>query len=289
MRYQFLRFPEGKAKAVTLSYDDGCVADLRFSDVITKAGLKCTFNLNSNELRREIISDEQIKEKFLDRGHEIAVHGALHVAAGCQRPIEGIKEVLNCRTELETRFNRIIRGMAYPDSGVRYFENGTSYETIKEYIKDLDIAYARSLGGDNDGFRLPTDWYSWMPTAHHSNPKIMEYIDKFLSLDLTKGWVSGLSPRLFYMWGHSFEFDNNNNWDLLDKICEKLGGHEDIWYATNIEIYDYVKAYNSLIHSADSQIIYNPSLYTVWFVIDGTLYSIKPGETLRLDLSEIKE
>ena len=38
MRYKFLRFPGGKAKAVTLSYDDGCADDKRFSDVITKAG-----------------------------------------------------------------------------------------------------------------------------------------------------------------------------------------------------------------------------------------------------------
>ena len=27
MRYRFLRYPEGKAKAVTFSYDDGCRAE----------------------------------------------------------------------------------------------------------------------------------------------------------------------------------------------------------------------------------------------------------------------
>ena len=58
MRYRFLRYPGGKAKAVTLSYDDGCVTDKRFSDVITKAGLKCTFNICSNSS----LSDEEIKE-----------------------------------------------------------------------------------------------------------------------------------------------------------------------------------------------------------------------------------
>ena len=24
---------------------------------------------------------------------------------------------------------------------------------------------------------------------------------------------------------------------MLDKICEKLGGYDDIWYATNMETY----------------------------------------------------
>ena len=84
-----LRFPEGKAKAVTLSYDDGAPSDLRFSDVITKAGLKCTFNLSANGK----VTDEQYKEYMLDRGHEIATHGARHRANCMQRPIEGIKDV----------------------------------------------------------------------------------------------------------------------------------------------------------------------------------------------------
>ena len=40
MRYKFLRFPGGKPKAVTLSYDDGVPEDRRFSDTITKYGIK---------------------------------------------------------------------------------------------------------------------------------------------------------------------------------------------------------------------------------------------------------
>lgn len=118
----------------------------------------------------------------------------LHVAPGMQRPIEGIKEVLNCRLELEERFDRIIRGMAYPDTGVIYFENGADYETVKKYLCDLGIVYARTLGGDNDKFRMPTDWYKWMPTAHHKNPEIMNYIDKFLSIDTSAGWCSIRNP-----------------------------------------------------------------------------------------------
>ena len=55
--------------------------------------------------------------------------------------------------------------------------------------------------------------------------------------------------NLFYLWGHSYEFDNNNNWDHIEKICEKLANRDDIWYATNMEIYEYVTAYNSLIYS----------------------------------------
>jgi len=277
IKYQFLKFPGGKSKAVTLSYDDGIVEDLRFSDVITNAGLKCTFNLNSKVLRKDGITDQQIQEKFLDRGHEVAVHGYLHTAPGCQRPIEGIKEVLYCRLELEERFDRMIRGMAYPDRGVKFFENDTSYEIIRNYLKDLGIVYARTVGPTNYDFYLPEDWHKWMPSVHHSSPDVFKCIDEFLNIKFTKGKHG---PRLFYMWGHAYEFERNNNWDLLDKICEKLGGHEDIWYATNMEIYEYVNAYYLLVHSADASKVYNPTLHTIWFVTNGETYVIKPGETI---------
>ena len=173
--------------------------------------------------------------------------------------------------------------MAYPDSGITAFENGATYENIRQCLSDLDIVYSRTLGQDNNSFQVPTDWYQWMPTAHHDNPLIFDYIKEFTEINLDNGYGCSRTPKLFYLWGHSYEFDRNHNWDHLVFICEKLGNRQDIWYATNMEIYNYVTAYNSLEFSADSKIVYNPTLLTVWFDIDGDLYSIKSGETLILD------
>ena len=283
MRYQFMRFPEGRAKALTFSYDDGCRDDIRMADTLTKYGLKGTFNINGDKFQPQL-SKEEIEEHILGKGHEVAVHGEYHRANGSLRAIEGITEVLKCRLDLEKKFGRIIRGMAYPDTGVTRFCNGANYDKIKQYLTDLDIAYSRTLGGDNDSFDMPTDWHKWMPTMHHNNPKAMEYLDKFISMDLsTNIYYAVRHPKLFYIWGHSFEFSNNNNWEILDAICQKVSGREDIWFATNIEIYDYVKAYESLVYSADGNMIYNPTLKTVWFDGDGQLYKIESGETLIIE------
>ena len=284
MKYQFLRFPEGKAKAVTLSYDDGCLQDLRFAELITGYGLKCTFNLCSDVCRSTPLTKEQVETYFLSAGHEIAVHGALHRAEGNLRPIEGIRDILDCRLELEERYGRIIRGMAYPDFGIRRMSCHTSYEAVKQYAKELDIVYCRTLGKDNNEFYLPEDWHCWMPTAHHNNPKLMDWIREFVEMDpSTIPYRANRAPRLFYLWGHSFEFDRDNNWELVDAIGQNLGGREDIWYATNMEIYEYVTAYHSMIYSADGRRIYNPTLHTVWFDVDGKLYTSHPGETLVID------
>ena len=282
-RYRFMRYPEGRAKAVTLSYDDGIPEDKRFSDIISEYGIKCTFNLNAKILRGDALTDEEIKEYMIGRGHEIAVHGALHRAEGSQRPIEGIKDILDCRLDLEKRFGIIVRGMAYPDTGINYFANGATYEKIKSYLVDLDIAYSRTLGGDNNSFMLPGDWHAWMPTAHHNNPELNRYVDEFLALDLSpKAYLARRAPALFYLWGHSYEFERNNNWEILYEFCEKIANKDDVWYATNMEIYEYVKAYNSLIFSADGSMVYNPTLVKIWFDIDGKPYSICPGETINI-------
>lgn len=282
MKLVFLRYPEGRGKAVTFSYDDGCQADKRLVKIFTKHGVKATFNLNSVAAREVNLTDEELRELFLDNGHEIAVHGEFHRANGNIRTIEGIKEVLSCRLELERRCGRIIRGMAYPNSGITRMGNLGTYGEIKNYLTELDIAYARTLGGDNNSFTLPSDFHAWMPSAHHSNPKTMELVDEFLSIDVETQHHNNKYPRLLYIWGHAYEFDNDNNWELIEEICEKLTADKDIWFATNIEIYDYVTAYKRLIYSADGHKIYNPSVIKLWLDIDGVSYSVAPGETVTI-------
>ena len=283
MRYRYLRFPGGKPKAATFSYDDGVRQDIRLAEIFTRYGLKATFNLNNYHLRGEKgLTPEEVETYILKPGHEIAVHGFNHRAEGLLRPIEGIREVLDCRRLLEKTHNRIVRGMAYPDSGVREFRNEANYENIKHYLQDLDVAYARSLGTDG-GIDLPTDWHCWMPTAAHSSPRIMEYLDMFLKRDPNTGYTKNRYPVLLYIWGHSYQFDDDNNWELIEDICQTLSQTQDVWFATNMEIYDYVQAYYSLVYSADETLVYNPTLYTIWFYADGIEYVVQPGQTLHID------
>ena len=288
MKYRFLRFPGGKTKAVTFSYDDGCRQDLQTVKVFEAYGMKATFNIPSGHIAEKssggTLTEEELRENILAKGHEIAVHGQRHKALGLVRPVDGIQDVLNCRLELERRFGRIIRGMAYSDSGILDWTNEASYENVRHYLKDLDIAYSRTLGHDNNRFQLPTDWYEWKPTAHHDHPQILQWAKEFVEMDVNSLYCSSRHAKLFYVWGHSFEFEQNNNWQHLNDICEALAHKEDIWYATNMEIYEYVMAYNSLVFSADGSRVYNPTLVEIWIDYnDGTMCSVKPGETVEFE------
>lgn len=281
MRYRFLRFPEGKEKALTLSYDDGVRPDKKLIEIANQYGIKVTLNVNSGMMGKSPedfrLTAQELKELAASGGHEIAVHGQMHIALGKASAIDGIRDVLLCRDELEKEFGGIIRGMAYPDSGIRQMTAGVTKTEIKTYLKQLGIAYARTLAGDNNSFHVPEDFLEWMPTAQHRNPELMNWLDQFLNAKMPD-YPSICAPMLFYLWGHSYEFDDNQNWNLLENFCKTAGNHNDIWYATNIEICDYVTAYRSLQFSVDNTKVFNPTCHDIWFVADGKTFFAPAGQ-----------
>ena len=87
----------------------------------------------------------------------------------------------------------------------------------------------------------------------------------------------------FYLWGHSYEFEACKNWNVIEEFAEKVSGKPDIWYATNIEIYDYVTAFRSLVFSADGTRVYNPTLIDLYYETEKRLYRIPSGQTAAIE------
>ena len=278
-----MKFPGGREKAFTLSYDDGIRQDKKLVGIFNKYGLKCTFNINSGLTGDESQSDKpdgrmSWKEmKATYAGHEIALHALTHPFLEQLTPAQATTEVISDRLNIEKELGVITRGMAYP--------YGTYNDTVVEILKNSGIAYCRTTHATN-GFGLPQNWLTLYPTTHHANPKLFELIDAFTKDEHRTNPV----PMMFYLWGHSYEFDRNDeysNWERAEQFCEKLAGHEDkIWYATNIEIYDYTMQFNRLIFSADGSIVYNPTSTELYFAagIGGRYkdYCISAGETLKI-------
>ena len=87
MKAMYLRFPDFKKKALTLSYDDGVRQDVRLMSILNKHGIKCTFNINTGtfdsqpHLKDKMIgrmTAEEVLELYLNSGHEVAVHAYTH-------------------------------------------------------------------------------------------------------------------------------------------------------------------------------------------------------------------
>lgn len=69
----------------------------------------------------------------------------------------------------------------------------------------------------------------------------------------------------------------------MEDILAKISGSDKIWYATNMEIYNYMMAQRALQISADETVFYNPTAITVWVEKDKReIIEIPAGATVRL-------
>jgi len=275
----FVRYPEGRSKALTFSYDDGFISDDRLVKLFDEHNLKATFNLSTGKYLSE---DKEYREDWIwnyhkksdataiygNTVHEIAVHGYSHPFLATLPPASVAHEVLTDRRSLEEQFGRIIRGMAYP--------KGSYDDKVVDVLKACGIVYSRVVRSSHK-FDLPSDWLRLEPTCHHDDPKLMELAKNFVDKKIR------FHSQMFYLWGHTYEFMQNDNWNVIEEFVEFMSGREDeIWYATNIEIYEYLEDFNHLIFSADLTIAKNPTSRKLWFSLDNDLVSIEPGETKKI-------
>ena len=147
-----------------------------------------------------------------------------------------------------------------------------------ELLKLCGIVYAR-ITAPSESFKLPTDWLKLAPTAKHMHPELFDLVDKFLAPDKGGAWNDG--PSLFYLWGHSYEFTRDNNWDVIERFGEKMAERNDIWHATNIEVYNYVQAFKNLVFTLDMSYVENPSALDVYLHNGRTEVLAKAGEITR--------
>lgn len=274
-----MRFPNGLKKAFTLSYDDNLVDDIRLMEIMQANGIKGTFNVSSglycgeNEdpgERWPRLTYKQAIEAYNKYDVEIAVHGHTHRDFTKITEPELYLEIALDKANLERDYNCVVRGAAYP--------YGTWNETAVHALKHCGIKYCRTVWCDTN-FYIPKgdDWLRLRSTCHHNSPNLMEFAKTFKEMD-------PMDCKMFYVWGHTAEFRNDKNWNVIEELCEFMGKCEGVWHATNIEICEYCLAYEQLEYSTapDTRMVYNPTAKEIWLEIwGGKVISVKPGETVK--------
>lgn len=278
-----LRFPGGKDRALTLSYDDGVNSDIRLIKVLDAYGIRATFNINTGAFAEEgmpmpdpdgtetrRLSQSEVVALYKNSPHEVAVHGLTHPFLDQLKEPYLTYELLEDRKNIEALFGTVCRGMAYP--------YGTTNDRVVSALKATGIVYGRTTQATGR-FDLPTDWLRLPATCHHNDPRLWELCDSFLEEK------PGRAPRLFYLWGHSYEFCRNQNWDIIERFAKRMGNNEKIWYATNIEIYDYVAAFQQLQFSVDGKRVHNPTATDLFFATAVNSYevvAVPAGKTVEI-------
>ena len=290
MKLYRMLFPGGLSKALTLSYDDGVVQDRRLVALCNQYGVKCTFNLNSGTLGRIETANPPGKEPLdiscvrpeevaaLYAGHEVAGHGLYHSSLPDIGTPGAMLEIIEDRRKLEELAGRTVQSFAYPF--------GVFNEDVKTLLRMAGYRSARTVVSTG-GFALPRDFLEWDATCHHDDPRLMELAETFC--EGGPGSVFSLSPQLFYLWGHAYEFDGNHNWDVIERFLAYVAAHRaHIWFATNGEIVNYVSAFRCLQWSANAAAVTNPTVTELWFGVGfGGTVKVPAGETVRLSDGDV--
>lgn len=272
----FLRFPQGKQKVFTLSYDDGVKADIKLMQILAKYNVQCTFNLNSALFNRQDwhdrLPEKDVVELFGKCPHEIALHGHRHLYLSKCAPVQIAEEIVSNRLYLENTFGRVVNGMAYAYGDVN--------EQIEGVCKQCGVVYSRTTRATHD-FSIPKDFLAWNPTCHHGDPKLQELAQKFVQTS-PSDFVKEREPYLFYVWGHSYEYDDKDNWSVLTNLLDVVAERDDVWYATNGEICRYVTAFGNLVWSVDGNYVHNPSAIDLWLERDKQTFCVAAGTTVKV-------
>ena len=260
---QYNLFPGGKYLCLTMSFDDGRIHDRRLVDIFNHYGIKGTFHLNSGKLDTpDYVTSSEIKDLY--RGHEVAGHSVSHCHLEDLSVPSMIHEILEDKRKLEQLTGTVVRGFSYPF--------GTYSEQVIEVLRSCGIEYARTVSSTNR-FLIPRSFHEWHPTLHIKT-NIDDIWDSFTYHRFEE-------MRLLYIWGHSYEFHDNNTWDVIEEFCRKASRHPDVWYAANIEITDYLNALKQLKISADESLIINPTIRDLWISIDHQKTCIKADSIYR--------
>jgi peptidoglycan/xylan/chitin deacetylase (PgdA/CDA1 family) len=273
-------FPQGKTKALILSFDDGRIADRQLVKLMNDYGLVGTFHLNSNKLgTNDYLTKEEIKNLY--KGHEVSGHTANHPNLTSLSKVDVIYEVVEDKKELERLMNYPVRGMSYPF--------GNTNDFVVEAISGLGIEYARTVG-DTYNFSMPIDFLKWQPTIHlfgktNYIPNDTENDKKELAqfYQLTTEFLKSKSLSLYYVWGHSWEYEGlGNKWEEVEKFFKMVSKNPDIFYTTQIGLVDYINAFKNLKFSVDKTMVTNLSSIDIFVRINGKVLTIESGITKQL-------
>lgn len=231
-----------REKYLVMSLDDGTRQDERVISIFKKYGLTATFNLNGGRLgeieeipipaydgrplRHDKVTAKQVINGLYD-GFEVACHGFTHAYLPSLTGSEAKKEIDDDYDEIFRLTGLSPRGIAYAGPTPNYTE-----EVIRILEKDRRLSYGRTID-ETHGFSIPTDFFRWNPTCQFRGDELLPRAEEFFNLRPDS------SDALFFVWGHSYEFDLSSAcWDKLEYFCKEVAARKDVTCLTCSQFYD---------------------------------------------------
>ena len=234
---------DGKPKKIiTLSLDDCVLQDERFIGLLKKFDMTCTFNVNSGLFgTKEMIGPPEKRvphdritleqARHLYDGYEVAGHTLTHPDLDTLSREEIIHEIEDDRRQLEEITGQKLYGIGFP--GMNRF-NDMVLDVVKTCTPYI---YARTAEFTYD-FRMPTveSLMRWAPTCF--------FVELEKDTRLTDAFEAAVpeDDMLFFIVGHTYEFDICENWEWLEGYLQRLANMKDTIITTSADVALYVRS-----------------------------------------------
>ena len=227
---------------VTTSWDDGSILDLKLGELLTKYSLKGTFYIPNYSNRVTALQKDEIRE--LAAVHEIGAHSITHPHLTMIPQAEAKTEIQGSKLYLEAVLGKKIRMFGYPF--------GEFNEDTKSILRTCGFIGARTV--KFNGLCTTCDPFEFgvAVTAVNSRKdytgEILQYFPS-IPIQSLSDW-EGRAKTLFdlalerggvwHLWGHSWQIEENNDWEKLDRVLNYISNRERVMYAGNGETIDAV-------------------------------------------------
>ncbi|MEM8739026.1 MAG: polysaccharide deacetylase family protein [Planctomycetota bacterium] len=236
---------------MTTSWDDGHPQDHRLADTLERHGVPATFYLpRTNPLDRlPVISEREIRA-LSDRGFEIGAHTLNHVVLTETDDRTARREIADSKAWVEDVTGRPCVSFSPPNGKHRAHHvdmirdaGFLGYRSVEVWSVDAPRPRPRKDGWSTRKDRppllaLPTSTLALpLPAANVLRNLIKRRAGKNLGLYLRHGlrgdWTDHAAALLgqavkhhgvFHLWGHSWELEDQQQWDRLDRVLSRLAG-----------------------------------------------------------------
>ena len=265
------RYPGGKSRAFSITYDDGVLQDIPFVSLLNRYGLKGTFNLNSGLMQEEFAWHHptgalirRLPPKIaatLYEGHEVASHTVSHPYMEQLSDEELRYQLGRDKEALEQLFGREVLGFAVP------FDHFS--DRIADCARQCGFAYART-SQESYSYRPSRDYFHWSAGAYHVMPGFWDFVEHFFHTEE--------ELALCQIVGHSYDLDTEQMWEPMESLFRRVAEDPNTVSMTHLELVRYLQAMDMALITEDR--IENRSDQTLWFSRNGQPISLAPGESL---------
>jgi hypothetical protein len=244
---------------ITTSWDDGHPADRRLSELLAKYDLKATFYIPRSNDEHGVMDEKEIVT--LSENFEIGGHTLNHTNLERLPLPDAVGEIQGCYDWLNDILQKAPASFCPPFGAFGHQSINAIYQAGFRVIRTTELLFTRIPGMQKDRIAgrpvadpLQTLLHTTLQAYPHTGFTYFKHLllrrrfsglgewrrsgcssDLFHLLD---HYLKDIEARggCFHLWGHSWEIEENNLWDKVEQVFQKIAHLRGFSYVENKDL-----------------------------------------------------